>query len=333
MIGARIPRGLHRFDFQAGAEPALRVDPGATVVIETLDCFSNKVTSPRQVFERESDLVDLIGAYNPISAPIYVNGARPGDSLAVHIDGMELGTQEPYGVTVVTPESASLCGRPTSHLGLAADTRVCRLEDGDVIFPTRSGTLRQRARPMVGVIGTAPASGAVSSLHYGPTHGGNIDCPLITSGTTVHLPVNVPGGLLSLGDLHALMGDGEVTGVAIETHGEVTVTIEVINGPGAGAIRVDTAEEIGSIGCESQHSVDANLGVALEDLLSRLCVDWGMLTVEAYELLGVAARMRINQCVHREAGPGWTSVLVSLPRGMLPGGACWEPSRSPGGEE
>lgn len=315
----RIPRSQHRFSFSGDGEPALQIAPGSTVVVETLDCFSNRVRTPDQVFERERDLLCLIGAYNPVNAPIFVEGAEPGDALAVHIEHMALGTLEPFGVMVVAGDDARICGRP-SPFPLAADTRVCRLEGRTVVVPARQGALRQPLRPMIGVIGTAPAAETISSLHYGPTHGGNMDCAMISEGATVRLPVNVPGGLLSLGDLHALMGDGEIVGVAVETHGDVTIRVDVVKGAGRGAaVRVDTRDAIGSIGCEAQTSLDQNLAAAAADLLSRLCGQWEMAPVEAYELLGMAARMTVNQCVHGR-GSGWTSALVSLSRSALPDG-------------
>lgn len=316
----RVPRSQYRFSFSSDGEPALHVAAGSTVVVETLDCFSNCVRSPEQIFENERDLlVHIGGAYNPVNAPIFVDGAEPGDSLAVRIERMALGTVEPFGVMVVTGDDARLCGRPSPY-PLAADTKVCQLDETTVWVPTRRGVVRHALRPMIGVMGTAPATETVSSLHYGPTHGGNMDCTMIGEGATVLLPVNVPGGLLSLGDLHALMGDGEMPGVAVETHGDVTLSVDVVKGGGRGAaVRVDTRDAIGSIGCESKVSIDENLGAAATDLLSRLCHQWNMAPVEAYEAMGMAARMTVNQCVH---GPeaSWTSVVVSLPRTALPNG-------------
>lgn len=322
MTAARVLREQHQFAFDAAAEPVLRVKPGAEVVIETLDCFSNRITSPEQVFHSDAELLALIGAYNPVSAPVYVEGAEPGDVLAVTIRSMRLGVVDPYAVSVIHRDTATVAGRRSALLA-ESETRVCRLVDGHVIFPTGRGHVRHPISPMIGSIGTAPAAGQVSSLHYAAGHGGNVDCPDMTTGSTVYLPVNVPGALFSLGDLHALMGDAEITGVALETHGDVTVQIDLLKKPRAArALRLDTADSIGSIGCESADGLDANVAGAFDDLLRRLADDFGIAPVDAFQLLGIAARVRVGQCVHRP-GAGWTSVRVSVPRAVLPGGEMW----------
>jgi len=332
----RIQRSQHQFVFDAAAQPWLRVAPGSSIVVETLDCFSNKITSPSQRFERDSDVLDLVGSYNPVSRPVYVTGAEPGDTLAVRIDAIDLGPVEPYAVMVVTGDTALLCGRRSRRLGPESDTRICALEDGHVLFPAGPGQVRHPVRPMVGAIGTAPAAGPVSSLHYAADCGGNLDCPDVTTGTTVLLPVNVPGGLLSLGDVHALMGDGEVTGAALETHADVTLTVDLHkagrspaadSAAGPGLPRLDTPDSLGTIGCASHDSVDANIAAALDDVLGRLCDEFGLAAIEAYELIGAVGRIRVNQCVHYP-GQGWCTTHVSVSRAALPGGAHWV-SRNP----
>jgi amidase len=142
---------------------------------------------------------------------------QPGDTLAVRIDDIALGAFAPYAVTMLIGDFASICGRPVVTDGIGPGTRICPLESDDVVFPTLGGDLRLPTRPMVGTIGTAPADRSWISLHSALGHGGNMDCPSLTVGSTVLLPVNVAGGLLSLGDVHASMGDAEVTGTALET--------------------------------------------------------------------------------------------------------------------
>lgn len=338
-----IRRSQHQFVFDAAAKPGLRVASGSTIVVETLDCFSNKITSASQRFEFDADVLDLVGAYNPVSRPIYVTGAEPGDTLAVRIDRIDLGPVEPYAVMVVTRDTALLCGRRSRRLASASDTRICALEDGHVLLPAGPGLIRHPVRPMVGAIGTAPSADPVSSLHYAPGCGGNLDCPDITIGASVLLPVNVPGGLLSLGDVHALMGDGEIAGVALETHADVTLTVELLKagtrapaarpasagplaspGPAESASlpRLDTPHSLGTIGCSSHESVDANIAAALDDVLGRLCDEFGLRAIEAYQIIGAVGRIRVNQCVHYP-GQGWCTSYVSVPRSALPGGAHW----------
>ncbi|GAA3099773.1 acetamidase/formamidase family protein [Kribbella aluminosa] len=315
-----MPRAAHGFAFDGGVEPVVRVGAGTSLVVETYDCFSNKVSSSEQLFGREHELLDLIGQYNPVTGPMYVDGAEPGDRLAVRIDRIELGTFAPYAATLVTGDSKGVCGGHWSPLddGLP-DTRICPLDGDTVIFPTGVGDLRLPVRPMVGSIGTAPAAGAASSLEFRPRHGGNVDCPSITTGSTVMLPVNVPGALLFLGDVHASMGDAEVTGTALETNADVHITVDILKAadhPGDEPVtpRLDTATTLGSIGCEFGAPLERNLQHAFTDLIERLRTGHRLTRVEAYELLGAAARVQVNQCV---AG-GWTAVHVSISRSVVP---------------
>ncbi|GAA1571461.1 acetamidase/formamidase family protein [Kribbella hippodromi] len=312
----RVPRGAHGFAFDRAATPVVRVPPGSSLVVETYDCFSNKVSSSEQVFGHESELLDLIGQYNPVTGPIYVESAEPGDRLVVHIDHIDLGTFAPYATTLVTGDSKGVCGGHWNPLddGLP-DTRICALDGDTVTFPAGAGDLRLPVRPMIGSIGTASATGGASSLEFGPLHGGNVDCPSITTGATVLLPVNVPGALLFLGDVHAAMGDAEVTGTALETNGDVHITVDVVKGGDEPVTpRLDTATTLGSIGCEFGAPLERNLRHAFTDLIERLHRGHRLTRVEAYELLGATARVQVNQCV---AG-GWTAVHVNIARSVVP---------------
>ena len=112
---------------------------------------------------------------------------------------------------------------------------MVRADGDDLIFGEK---LRFPARPMVGVVGTAPAAGTVFTADPGP-NGSNIDLNAVTVGTTVYLPVNVPGALLSIGDIHASMGEGEVCGTGVEINGEATVRVNLDQetGPAPGLAR------------------------------------------------------------------------------------------------
>jgi amidase len=318
--GYRVARPHQRYEFSPDAEPPMRVPSGARVTFETLDCFSNKVTSPDQRYAVEADLLDLVGAYNPVAGPVYVEGARPGDVLAVAVEEITLGTAAPFAVTMTFGSGSAYVTAACPGLPAGGDTRICPIETGpagpEVIFPAAGGDLRLPARPMVGTIGTAPAAGPVPSLVYGAGHGGNVDCPLVTTGSVLYLPVNVPGALLSLGDVHAGMGDAEITGTALETSGDVTVTVTVLP---AGTRRpalphLDTAELLGVVGCQSGAGVQANIEAAMLELHARLTGEYGLTAADAYQLLGATARVLVNQCV---TPPAWAAVHVGVPRAIL----------------
>jgi amidase len=319
-LGYRVPRQHQRYEFSPDAEPVLRVPSGSRVTLETLDCFSNRLTAPGQRYAREADLLELIGAYNPVTGPVYVEGAEPGDVLAVAFEEITLGTAAPFAATLTFGSGSAYVSAECPGLPPAGDTKICPIESGpagpQVIFPAAGGDLRLPARPMAGTVGTAPAAGPVPSLGYAPGHGGNFDCPLVTAGSVLCLPVNMPGALLSLGDVHALMGDAEITGTALETSGDVTVTVSVRP---AGARHMalphlDSAALIGVVGCQAGAGVQANLEAAMLELHARLTGDYGLAAADAYQLLGATARVLVNQCV---APPAWSAVHVGVPRAIL----------------
>jgi amidase len=321
----RVRREQRRFVFDKDSEPALRVPSGATVTFETVDCFSNKVTSADQRYPAEEGLLAILGAYNPVSGPVYVTGAAPGDVLAVAVEHIRLGTAAPFAVTLAFGHGSAYVSAEVPGMPTAGATRICPIEDEPgggqaIVFPAGHGPLRLPARPMIGTIGTAPAGPPAPSLGYAAGHGGNFDCPLVTAGSVLYLPVNVPGALLSLGDVHALMGDAEITGTALETSGDVTVTItnlpagtRHLNLP-----HLDTAEMIGVVGCVAGASLQANLEAAMVEMHRRLTGEGGLATADAYHLTGATARVVVNQCV---SPPDWSAVYVGVPRSICRGAA------------
>lgn len=194
-------------------EPVLRVTDGSTVEIETCDCFEDQIQSSHQDFGTlDWDRI------NPATGPLYIDGAEPGDLLAVHIDEIQLAHQ---GVMTTGP-----------GLGVFGDELVANVirtvpvREGVVTF---SDDISFPVQPMIGVIGTAPRDGMMPCGTPGD-HGGNMDCKRITQGATLMLPVNVPGALFALGDVHAAMGDGEVAVCGVEIGARVRVTLNVIKG-------------------------------------------------------------------------------------------------------
>jgi len=200
------------FAFSSDMKPALVVEDGAEVVFETMDCFSNQIRTT------EDRLENLNWAeVNPATGPVFVNGAKPGDVLVVEILDIEVANQ---GVMVA--------GKGLGPLGEKFDgfhTKIVKIKDGCATF----NDLELPIDPMIGVIGVAPREGSVNCGTPGP-HGGNLDTKYIKKGAKVLLPVFVEGGLLALGDLHALMGDGEICGTGIEVAGQVTARVFVKKG-------------------------------------------------------------------------------------------------------
>lgn len=154
---------------------------------------------------------------NPATGPLYIEEACPGDVLKVEILKISL---NPTGIMQALPGAGTFGDLLTEEC-----VRQFSIEDGMVPF---NETLQLPLQPMIGVIGTSPESSSIST-HIPGDHGGNMDCTKISEDTTLYLPVFVPGALLSMGDLHAVMGDGEVLICGMEAAGAVTVKVTVLH--------------------------------------------------------------------------------------------------------
>ena len=197
------------YKFSGGNEPVAHASDGETLRFLTRDCFNCQITSEEQTMET----IDY-EACNPATGPVYVDGAEPGDVLAVDI--LEI-TVADHGVVATVKGFGIL-----SELGVSR-TRIVEVKDGQVFF----NDVTFPAVPMIGVIGTAPSDRSVIT-GYSFECGGNMDSRKITKGTTVYLPVRVPGGLLSMGDVHAVMGDGEVCETGVEINADIQVRVRII---------------------------------------------------------------------------------------------------------
>ncbi len=199
----------HVYAFDKNNKPEFAVDPGETVVFCTMDCFSNQITSEEDLMT-EFDM----GFDNPAAGPVFVNGAEPGDVVAVDILDVKVADR---GVAATDDNGCHVVP------GVIPRTKIIEIEDGMADF----NGIRFPIDPMIGVMGLAPAGEAVPCL-YPANHGGNMDSKLIRKGSRVYFPVRVEGGLLQMGDIHAVMGDCEICGTGIEIPGEITVRISLI---------------------------------------------------------------------------------------------------------
>lgn len=192
-------------------KPAAVCESGETVVFETRDCYDDAVVSEERPLGDKENAIE-----NPATGPLFVKGAKPGDILKVEILDIRL---REWGLM----RSSISCGVFFQDF-TERTARLFELRDGKVKFDEH---LTLNLDPMIGVIGTAPAGDGITT-DTPDCHGGNMDCRKIGEGTALYLPVNVEGALLSMGDIHALMGDGEVLICGLETGGAVTVKVTVL---------------------------------------------------------------------------------------------------------
>lgn len=275
----RIPRDRYTYRFAADVPPVARIRPGDRVTFETYDASTGRI---RAAADLETYLrVRDPRRVNPAAGPVFVEDARPGDELIVTIEAIRLDDQgyiraQPGGVVSEGIE------RPTAAIVPVADGTTLLLPGG----------LRLPARPMVGVIGTAPAAGEVLTAVPGP-QGSNLDCNLVRVGARVHLPVHVDGALLALGDVHAAMGDAEVTGTGVEINAEVAVQIDLL--PAAARARpwIEVAGLIAATG--SAPTLEEAVAIATDGLIALLRERLPVTRAEAYMLISAYGDVRIGQ--------------------------------------
>lgn len=259
--------------------PVLTVKSGETVTVQTYDCFKDRLVPDDSTFDNL-----LFDELNPATGPIFVEGARPGDTLKVEILDISLAS---VGVTEIDPEFGCL-----SHLVKAAVVKRLPVEGGKIHFSPR---LALDIKPMIGVIGVAPAGQDIPT-DTPDCHGGNMDCTQIKEGASVYLPVGAEGGLLSLGDLHACMGDGEIGGCGVEIAGEVTMKLTVISGSQKPYPVVVTDSEVMVIA--SSADVEEAWKKAVEYLHDYMIAETELTSDEAIMLQSAAADLSICQTVN-----------------------------------
>jgi len=288
----------HIYYFEPHAKPALRVSPGERVLLEIEDALSGQVTEEyARLSPAERDPIDQEQA-NPATGPIFISDAEPGDAVAVHINRIET-----LGRGFASVGNGALRGKIKEPL-----IRFFDSDRDDIEFCT--GITIPRC-PMVGVIGVAPLNDRISTRYPGD-HGGNMDANLIREGTTVYLPVFAPGALLALGDVHAVMGDGEVNGQGIETRAMVEIQVGVLKRRGLKRPLIETDEVWATIACHED--LEEAAWLAVEDMTEFLQKQMHISASEAFLLTGLTGDIRICQMV-----VPLRTVRVEIPKKVMQG--------------
>lgn len=283
-------QGTFHYVYGPYAEPVLRVAPGAVVTVETHDAFEGKITSEQ---DKPSEILNF-PYLNPQTGPILVEGAEKGDALAVRILSIRPRGPQPVGTTCLIPEFGGLVATgDTAMLNPPLPEKVKKLhvtEEG-VVW---SDTLTLPYEPFIGTIGTAPEIEAISSLQP-DYYGGNMDLPDMAPGAIVYLPVNKAGGYLYLGDCHAIQGDGELCGVALEMPAIVEIQIDLIKGHGNRWPQLETETAMMFIG--SARPMEDAARIAYRELVRWLAAETGQTQEEAYMLLTMCGKVRVGNMV------------------------------------
>ena len=305
-------KDAYEYAWDNSIEPALEVDPGETVLLHVRDASDEQISE-------SSDAADVLKLdfthVNPVSGPIFVKGARPGDTLAVEL--LEFRPQG-WGWTAIIPGFGLLQDEyPEPWLRISEVDGAA----GRVRFSER---VALPFRPFPGTLGVAPAEPGPHSILPPSRFGGNLDTKHLTPGTTLYLPIGVEGALFSLGDTHAAQGDGEVCGTAVETAMEVVLRLSVTRD-----LRVDAPQldiPAAAFAHQEQTSYHVCTGVA-PDLMEatrdavHATIAWlgdvhGLDREEAYALTSVACDLRIHEVVD---APNWV-VGCFVPESIFEGG-------------
>lgn len=279
--------------FDAALPPALTVDPGTRFRVRTRSILSHVDT-------RSPDAFQAIGDYDhmdiPVTGPVEIRGAMPGDVLRIDIHDVDIAE---HGAMVTIP------GRGGFSTRLERAGLLLQIADGHVLFDE----LRLPIRPMIGKIGVAGADAPHCSTVG--RHGGNMDCTQLSAGTTLYLPVLIPGAKLFVGDLHARQGDGEASLTGVEVEGVVTMTCTIVRNRSLHHPLLVTPDGTTVIG--DGEDLDEAVRVCLDDMLDRISSARAWSREQAAMFLSAAADVAVCQVVNARKG-----ARVTVPRSILP---------------
>ncbi len=212
-----------------GVAPTHRITPGTALRLWTEDAFSGRL---QRTTDRPSEVL-VMTEVNPQTGPFYVEGAEPGDTLAIHI--ADLRPARDWAASTTIPFFGALTGTDRTALlqePLPERTWIYQLDRaaGTVRYEAKNLSLDLPIAPMLGTVGVAPAGREVRTSLVPDTFGGNMDTPEMRAGTTCYLGVNVPGALFSVGDGHYRQGEGESCGTAVEGAMDVTLVVDLVKG-------------------------------------------------------------------------------------------------------
>jgi acetamidase/formamidase len=282
-----------KYTYAASYAPVARLKPGNILETNTADCFGNAIKKP-------GDTLSMAKGDNPLTGPFYIEGAEPGDTLAVKI--LDLQVDGDQGVGALAPGFGAINSTgytpminppipekiwfyPIDH---ATNTATFQALDSKY-------TVKIPLHPFFGCIGVAPSGGEARSSVVPAEFGGNMDSPEASVGNTVYFPVNVRGAMLFLGDGHAAMGDGEVAGTAIEVPLRGRVQVQVIKGRKINWPQFENDDYIMTVG--AYRPLDDALRIAFTELVGWIHKDYGLSDLDAYELLSKVAEIHLNEMV------------------------------------
>lgn len=301
-----------------GVAPVMRVAPGTALRLWSEDAFNFAL---RSTADLSSEKVDL-RFVNPQTGPFYVEGAEPGDTLAIHI--VDLEPARDFGASAAIPFFGGLTSNGATAMlqqALPDTTWIYHLDRArnTVTFDGRFGdfSVDLPVEPMLGTVGVAPAAGEVRTSLVPERFGGNMDSPEVKPGTTVYLGVNVEGALFSLGDGHYRQGEGEACGTAVEGAMNSIIIVDLIKGHAPAWPRFESDAHWMAVG--STRPLEDSWRVGNVEMVRWLEELYGLHTMDAYQLLSQTSLAPIANVVDANY-----SVVVKVPKGLLPAASAYD---------
>lgn len=288
----KINTNIHTFKMSPHNENITLCESGDIVIFETLDCFSNSLLPESAVFG-----IDNPKYSNPATGPLHIKDARCGDTLKIEILDIKLG------------ETGVFISGPVNKI-FDDQVKTFKVNQINVVneIVNLSSKLKVKSKPMIGIIGVATNEEISTSLPG--VHGGNLDCNDISKGSTVYLPVFVDGGLLVIGDLHGLMGDGEIGECGLEIEGTVTVKVTLIKGNSISSPRIETDDFIAIVGLGN--TLEEACEHASKEMLKYLIEEVKIDKDESSKILCLCGDLKICQI-----GNEIKTVVMKLPKMII----------------
>ena len=268
----QLSRDHHIYVLEPGSDPAITIDSGEEIIVETWDAFEG---------ERDPVALQANPLKGPATGPIYVNGAEPGDVLKIDFISI---TPKEQAAHMVMPGRGFLDNDFTE-----AYPTLIGLDSGDAVLP--SG-VRIPMNPSMGLVATTPTYSQLTASDSGP-YGGDIDMKELVEGSTLYLPVFVTGGMLAMGDCHAVVGDGAVAGTGAECSADTHIRVTVEKGMKINGPRALTPEYFVVV----SHGEDLGPAMkqAVREMVDFLVIEKGLEPYDAYTLLSLAGDVRVSR--------------------------------------
>jgi amidase len=279
-----LDRNNYCFSFCKTIKPVIRVKSGDEITFQTRDAHNGTVPSGGDVVFPDIDLKYA----NPITGPVYIEGAKPGNILKIEIKGIRL---ETYGFVPARNNMGTIPDIVSEN-----KARNLKVVNDVIVF---SKDVKIPVRPMVGTIGVSPSEGEIPSAFAG-SHGGNMDNNDITVGSIVYLPIFIDGAFLAIGDVHASMGDGELTSGGVDINAEVAVAIDVIDSDPINRPIVET-EDYFITTSDSNNFYEATR-IATSEMIKLLEKGLGVSEIEAYWLISICGDLKVSQACNCPMG-------------------------------